>query len=63
MPKDEHEVEPLTDARTIRALAHPLRLRMLDLLAERGPLTATRLSEYVGESPANCSFHLRTLAR
>lgn len=56
-------VEPLTDARTIRALAHPLRLRLLDLLAERGPLTATQVSEQVAESPANCSFHLRTLAR
>lgn len=55
--------EPLTDARTIRALAHPLRLRILDLLGEYGPLTATEVSERVGESPANCSFHLRTLAR
>lgn len=55
--------EPITDARTIRALAHPLRLRILDLLAERGPLTATQVSEQVTESPANCSFHLRTLAR
>lgn len=51
------------DARAIRALAHPLRIRILDLLDERQPLTATELSELVGESPANCSFHLRTLAK
>lgn len=55
--------ERLTDARTIRALAHPLRLRILDVLGEHGPLTATQVSERVDESPANCSFHLRTLAR
>jgi DNA-binding transcriptional ArsR family regulator len=64
VPADERpKPEPLTDARTIRALAHPLRLRILDVLGEHGPLTATQISERVDESPANCSFHLRTLAR
>ncbi len=57
------DLAPMTDARTIRALAHPLRLRILDLLSERGSLTATQVGEEVNESPANCSFHLRTLAR
>lgn len=55
--------EPMTDARTIRALAHPLRLRILDVLGEYGPLSATQVSEHVAESPQSCSFHLRTLAR
>lgn len=54
---------PITDARTIRALAHPLRLRILDVLGEYGPLSATQVSEHVAESPQSCSFHLRTLAR
>ena len=49
------------DPKHIRALAHPLRLRILDLLAEHGQLTATQVSDLVGESPANCAFHLRTL--
>lgn len=53
----------ITDARTIRALAHPLRLRILDVLGEYGPLSATQVSEHVAESPQSCSFHLRTLAR
>lgn len=44
-------------------MAHPLRLRLLELLTVDGPLTATEASERVGESPANCSFHLRTLAK
>lgn len=44
-------------------MAHPLRLEILDLVRRQGPLTATQVSDEVGESPANCSFHLRTLAK
>jgi DNA-binding transcriptional ArsR family regulator len=47
----------------MRALAHPLRLRLLEELTREGPLTATEAAELLGESPANCSFHLRTLAK
>src|SRR5919202_5689667 len=53
----------LEDARVIRALAHPLRLALLQLLLVRGPLTATQAGEALGESPASASFHLRTLAK
>lgn len=53
----------LTDPRTMRALAHPLRLRLLELLAHEGELTATEAGERLGESPASCSFHLRQLAK
>jgi hypothetical protein len=53
----------LTDPRAIRALAHPLRWALLEALAEAGTLTATQASEVLGESPANCAFHLRTLAK
>lgn len=64
MPQDQPaKPVPITDARTIRALAHPLRLRILDVLGEYGPLSATQVSEHVAESPQSCSFHLRTLAR
>ena len=44
-------------------MAHPLRIKLLEHLFTDGPLTATELSERVGESPANCSWHLRQLAR
>lgn len=47
----------------MRALAHPLRLRIREILDDEGPLTATQLAERIGESPANCSFHLRTLGK
>ncbi len=53
----------LTDPREMRALAHPVRLALLEALTREGPLTATEAAEIVGESPANCSFHLRTLAK
>lgn len=51
-----------SDAASIKALAHPLRLQLLHALAIRGSATATELSDEVGESPSNCSFHLRKLA-
>jgi hypothetical protein len=53
----------LTDPKAIRALAHPLRWALLEALAEAGTLTATQASDMLGESPANCAFHLRTLAK
>jgi predicted ArsR family transcriptional regulator len=53
----------LTSATELRALSHPTRMALLELLEEEGPLTATQAGERLGESPANASFHLRTLAR
>jgi DNA-binding transcriptional ArsR family regulator len=53
----------LTDARELRVLAHPVRMRLRQALYERGSATATELAEIIGESPANCSWHLRQLAK
>ncbi len=53
----------LTDPKAMRALAHPLRWALLEALGQAGTLTATQASEMLGESPANCAFHLRTLAK
>lgn len=50
------------DARSLRGLAHPLRLRLLGLLREQGPSTATALAHEVGESSGVTSYHLRQLA-
>lgn len=46
----------------MRALSHPLRIQLLDLLGE-GERTATQCAAATGESAASCSFHLRTLAK
>ncbi|NUT46446.1 MAG: helix-turn-helix domain-containing protein [Saccharothrix sp.] len=57
------ERRQLTDAHDLRALSHPLRVRLVELLAQEGPLTATEAAAELGTTPANCSFHLRLLAR
>jgi DNA-binding transcriptional ArsR family regulator len=51
------------DVAAVRALAHPLRLELLDLLRFEGPSTATLLARRVGESSGATSYHLRQLAR
>lgn len=53
----------LKDPAAFRALAHPLRLELFERLAILGTATASQLAEHVDESPANCSFHLRVLAK
>jgi DNA-binding transcriptional ArsR family regulator len=50
------------DARTLRGLAHPLRVRLLGMLRTDGPATATQLAERLGQSSAATSYHLRQLA-
>jgi helix-turn-helix protein len=56
-------VTRLTDARALRAYAHPVRMKLVGLLRTEGPLTATRAGELLGESSGTCSFHLRQLAK
>src|SRR4051812_20533989 len=51
------------DPQALRALAHPLRVRLLDTLRGEGPLTATALARRLGESSGSTSYHLRQLAR
>jgi hypothetical protein len=62
-PRDDRLQLDLTDPKAMRALAHPLRWALLEALSHAGTLTATQASEMLGESPANCAFHLRTLAK
>ena len=51
------------DPKTIRALAHPLRLDLLQILGASGPATAAQCGRVLGASQASCSFHLRQLAK
>jgi len=53
----------VTDPMAIRALAHPLRLDLLELLGMAGPTTAAQCGRVLGVPQANCSFHLRQLAK
>jgi predicted ArsR family transcriptional regulator len=60
---DEQESMSITDPTVMRALAHPVRIALIELFGVHPTLTATQASEALGESPANCAFHLRTLAK
>jgi DNA-binding transcriptional ArsR family regulator len=52
----------VTDPVALRALAHPLRLRLLRLLRDRpGPATGAELAAATGESTASVSYHLSVL--
>ncbi|MEU1146215.1 ArsR/SmtB family transcription factor [Streptomyces sp. NPDC005863] len=52
----------ITDPKAMRALAHPVRLAILERLQRHGPATATHLAPHVGATPSVTSWHLRHLA-
>jgi DNA-binding transcriptional ArsR family regulator len=75
MPLEEMEPEPgtashptadlrqVTDAQTMRALAHPVRIALMEALSLHGPMTATEVGDLISESATTCSFHLRQLSK
>ncbi|WP_405967338.1 helix-turn-helix domain-containing protein [Streptomyces sp. NBC_00015] len=58
----EHPEVRKLDARSLRGLAHPLRMELLNALRRHGPATASQLAERLGESSGATSYHLRQLA-
>lgn len=50
------------DARSLRGLAHPLRMTILELLTLDGPATSSGLATRLGENTGTVSWHLRHLA-
>lgn len=57
-PRNVHHLNP----RSLRGLAHPLRMRLLTSLRHDGPATASQLAARLGESSGATSYHLRQLA-
>jgi hypothetical protein len=53
----------ITDPRALRALSHPTRWKLIELLRLETTATATRCAEFTGESVASCSYHLGILAK
>jgi DNA-binding transcriptional ArsR family regulator len=51
------------DIAGLRALSHPVRLRMLGLLRAEGPATATTLAQRLDLNTGATSYHLRQLAQ
>jgi Helix-turn-helix domain len=53
----------LTDVGTLRAMAHPLRMRILGTLRIDGPATSAMLARRLDTDSGQTSHHLRQLAR
>lgn len=58
----ERERTVRLDVKSVRALAHPIRLKMLGILRTEGPATATTLADRLGLNTGATSYHLRQLA-
>lgn len=54
-------IDHVLSTAALKALAHPLRIRIYDELSAFGPLTASGLGERLGESSGAMSYHLRQL--
>jgi DNA-binding transcriptional ArsR family regulator len=52
----------IKDAAVLRAVAHPVRRRLLDFLRVDGPSMPSVLARHTGQAVANVSHHLRVLA-
>ena len=59
---DEYQTRRPLGAAQLRALAHPIRFRILEVLRE-GPANSTVLARRLDESSGATSYHLRQLAR
>ncbi|WP_327674874.1 ArsR/SmtB family transcription factor [Kitasatospora sp. NBC_00458] len=56
------EVRQISDSRVLAALTHPVRRRLLDVLAVDGPATVGLLAERTGQAVGSISHHLKVLA-
>ena len=63
MAEPEHQPEHLSDPRVLRALAHPVRGRILDEIEATGPVRAADIARELGIPANQASFHLRQLAK
>lgn len=68
MTEDETQTDAsrpvrMLDASALKALAHPLRVQIYDILSQYGAQTASTLAEMTGESSGATSYHLRALAK
>ncbi|KNX36571.1 ArsR/SmtB family transcription factor [Luteipulveratus halotolerans] len=60
-PREISQIVP--DATALKALTHPVRLRMLGMLRIDGPATATQLAQRLDLNSGATSYHLRQLAQ
>jgi len=63
-PQSPPPIPPrVIDIESLKALAHPLRVKILDTLSTYGEFTASGLAERLGESSGATSYHLRQLEK
>lgn len=53
----------ISDPEVMKAVSHPTRVAVLELILREGPLTATQAAELLDESPGTMSWHLQMLAK
>ncbi len=61
--QEHHGADRVLDAGALKALAHPLRVKIYDILSQYGAQTASSLAQRLGESSGATSYHLRALAK
>ena len=57
------EPQQLSDPRVLRAIAHPVRTRILEEMSATGPVRAADVAQDLGIPANQASFHLRQLAK
>jgi DNA-binding transcriptional ArsR family regulator len=62
-PRAHNDDVRTLDLASLKVLAHPLRVQIIDELSQFGPFTASKLAERLGESSGATSYHLRQLAK
>lgn len=63
LESERHERRLIADPLALRALAHPLRLKLVALVGREGTVTAAEAARQLGVSQALASHHLRQLAK
>lgn len=64
MPAQGRDVRKLTDISALRAIAHPVRQRLIeDVLSVEQPITATEAAAQCGITASAMSYHLRMLEK
>ncbi|MFJ6652476.1 helix-turn-helix domain-containing protein [Microbacterium sp. NPDC091313] len=63
IPVPQQRPSRVLDAGALRAMAHPMRVEIFEILSQYGPQTASSLAAMLGESSGATSYHLRALAK